>query len=361
MGIPHQPYSFLVKKLDSLIVAQDDKGRVRYSGTDASTVIQAAINALPADGGRVLIKAGTYTLTSAIEISKRWVFLHGEGRGTILRLADGANCAGIKILEGAGNLWIKQINLDGNKANQTVAVSGIHFAHTTTHYNSLLEKCAIWDWSADGITCDKLIYATVFRALYLETNDRSGLRALDGFNMCVVRDSYIYTNGNTGLHTVNSEGSQFFSNIIHGNSAHGHYHDRGYGLTISDVCRGNLIGIAFYRPTAGDGRNVAIGSAVYLNKRHGIIITNENYDVISGCEIWDNSQEAANSYDGVFLNNAIDTVVDGCRIGSAQQRYGVNEYGTSDYTLLDSCNLRGNTTGAHTVDALNSVVGDIIT
>jgi len=54
-GIPYQPYSFLIKKLGGLIVAQDDKGVIRFSGTDAS-VIQSAINALSAAGGTVFLK-----------------------------------------------------------------------------------------------------------------------------------------------------------------------------------------------------------------------------------------------------------------------------------------------------------------
>jgi hypothetical protein len=54
-GVPYQPYSFLVKKLNGLIVAQDDKGAIRFSGTDASTVIQYAVDALP-NGGTVFLK-----------------------------------------------------------------------------------------------------------------------------------------------------------------------------------------------------------------------------------------------------------------------------------------------------------------
>jgi len=52
-GIPYQPYSFLIKKLDGLIIAQDDKGRIRFSGTDAAKVVQATIDALTV--GKIII------------------------------------------------------------------------------------------------------------------------------------------------------------------------------------------------------------------------------------------------------------------------------------------------------------------
>jgi len=50
VGLPYQPYSFLIKKLDGLIVAQDDRGRIRFSGINATTVIQSAIDALTKGG-----------------------------------------------------------------------------------------------------------------------------------------------------------------------------------------------------------------------------------------------------------------------------------------------------------------------
>jgi len=58
VGIPYQPYSFLIKKLDGLIVAQDDKGRIRFSGTDAARVAQLAVDASPA--GSAVVMAGDF-------------------------------------------------------------------------------------------------------------------------------------------------------------------------------------------------------------------------------------------------------------------------------------------------------------
>jgi len=82
VGIPYQPYSFLIKKLDDLIVAQNDEGRIQFSGTDAATVIQAAIDALPdvstykltgqpsvtGKRGRIILKDGFYEGSQKLSI-----------------------------------------------------------------------------------------------------------------------------------------------------------------------------------------------------------------------------------------------------------------------------------------------------
>jgi len=62
-------------------------GGTEYSGRDAATVIQQAIDALTS-GGKVLIKAGTYDIASRIEL-KTDIALEGEGPGTILKAASG--------------------------------------------------------------------------------------------------------------------------------------------------------------------------------------------------------------------------------------------------------------------------------
>jgi hypothetical protein len=57
-------------------------GLVDFSSTDASEVIQKAINALP-DGGEVFIKTGVYRITKTISL-KHYVKIRGEGHSTLL-------------------------------------------------------------------------------------------------------------------------------------------------------------------------------------------------------------------------------------------------------------------------------------
>jgi hypothetical protein len=60
--------------------AKDAYGLIAYSGTDASTVINAALAATgyPHQGGIVYVKSGFYSLTSTLIIPS-WTTLQGEG------------------------------------------------------------------------------------------------------------------------------------------------------------------------------------------------------------------------------------------------------------------------------------------
>jgi hypothetical protein len=90
VGLPSYPYSFLIENRGNLIVAQDSRGRIRFSGTDAASVIQSAINALTS-GGKIFIKRGTYTINSTLTIpTTPGLKLEIEGEeGTILQHTAG--------------------------------------------------------------------------------------------------------------------------------------------------------------------------------------------------------------------------------------------------------------------------------
>jgi len=68
IGIPYQPYSFLIKNLDGRIIAQDDKGRIRYSNDDAELIIEEVLKDLKANGGGDLtLGRGKYSLKGQID------------------------------------------------------------------------------------------------------------------------------------------------------------------------------------------------------------------------------------------------------------------------------------------------------
>jgi hypothetical protein len=92
---------------------------------DASN-IQQALNALPAAGGTVYLKAGNFALANGIHISRSNVTIMGE-QGTFLRLDDHVNqpviLIGTDIVSPGENDTIKNIRIagleiDGNRSNQ---------------------------------------------------------------------------------------------------------------------------------------------------------------------------------------------------------------------------------------------------
>ena len=76
-----KPASYIIDKSgDTYRALNGTTGKIDYSGTDASTVIQSAINALDTVGGTVFIKSGQYPLNSPINLSYK-VRLVGEKIG----------------------------------------------------------------------------------------------------------------------------------------------------------------------------------------------------------------------------------------------------------------------------------------
>jgi parallel beta-helix repeat protein len=92
-------------------------GRIDYSGVDAATVIQSAIDALT-DGGLVVLRRGVYSLTRSI-IVRQGIDLLGE-QGAVLRVGDSSQNSTnpFNLLEVMGdNATIENIELDGNAAS----------------------------------------------------------------------------------------------------------------------------------------------------------------------------------------------------------------------------------------------------
>jgi parallel beta-helix repeat protein len=95
----------------SLVVAADGSGDY--------TTIADALAAVPAGGADVLVKRGTYTLANSEWIPAKTT-LRGEGQeATIIRLANGANSNVLVVETGADDVTIRDLTVDGNRANQT--------------------------------------------------------------------------------------------------------------------------------------------------------------------------------------------------------------------------------------------------
>lgn len=147
-------FDYKVEKVGSTVHAHGRSGLASYSGTDAYTVIQAAINALtPAGargsgGGKIHIAKGTYTLTNELQIigwegvaASNWdpysqLIIEGEGRSTVLYCnAAGKNTLLIKndasiglynIKLEAGSSARSALRLDAGGAQGEISVFGAH-------------------------------------------------------------------------------------------------------------------------------------------------------------------------------------------------------------------------------------------
>jgi hypothetical protein len=77
------------------------------SGTNDQTVINEAIGALPANGGTILLSAGTFSIASSINIASSNVSLEGTGVSTQFSVPAGTNISSVISVTGTGTVEVK--------------------------------------------------------------------------------------------------------------------------------------------------------------------------------------------------------------------------------------------------------------
>jgi len=153
-----KPASYIIRKNGSYVEAiNGSTGTIDYggandaggvSGSDASAVIQSAIDALP-DGGTIVIRRGTYNFDSGLTL-KRYIHLKGEGWGsTIFKFTHiDAPCINIDVdmyeAVEISDLWI-----DGNKSNTHAMIYGENMCNSA--FRRLMLQPSNYYYAGDGI------------------------------------------------------------------------------------------------------------------------------------------------------------------------------------------------------------------
>ena len=104
----------------TIVVGRTSNCQYYCDGTDDHVQIQAALDALPANGGKVLLREGTYTLGDSL-VMDSYQRLEGMGKGTILKAKNSLNKDMITTQTATFNRYTEIYNLtiDGNRANNT--------------------------------------------------------------------------------------------------------------------------------------------------------------------------------------------------------------------------------------------------
>jgi len=125
------PYSYIIfgedtdgdGVLDIIYAKNGLTGEIEYSGTDASIVIQKAINqsANLANGGKIFIRKGIYELSDTIKLKSN-IIIQGEGiEATRLKIKTGVYKNVIEAWGSADNyiknIVVMDLTVDGNWAN----------------------------------------------------------------------------------------------------------------------------------------------------------------------------------------------------------------------------------------------------
>ena len=196
------------------------------SGTCAD--IQAAIDNLPASGGQVVIKAGTYTCADSVVIDRDNVDLRGQGPATVLRLADHANLPLLVLGQTANdptitrsNIHVSDLTLDGNRENQD--------------FECYDDDCDAHQIRNNGITLRRVSDVLVERVTAVAARS-GGLVTEKGCRRVTVRDFAAIDSNFDGLAGYKTEDSRFTGLALYNNCAAGLSFDHDFDNNIiSDV------------------------------------------------------------------------------------------------------------------------------
>ncbi|MBA7657847.1 hypothetical protein ES703_65790 [subsurface metagenome] len=235
----------------TLIVAANDslnRNMANYvcDGVADDIEINAALNALPASGGRVMLSEGTYNIVDSITIPANNITLRGQGRSTLIDGDGLGNNEHAIVVSGVTNCVIKKL------AIQTKAGGGntIHCIALSNGCNSFtIESVTIVDSDSDGINISGTdILNGIIRDCSIEGADEWGIYCnmtgdmlrihirdcfitgcgLDGMKLFnvdygLVEGNTCYSNGNNGIYVLNTDYAKLADNICIGNIHRGIY------------------------------------------------------------------------------------------------------------------------------------------
>lgn len=297
--------------LTTSVIASGDGAHPR-----SCLAIQRAINKLPATGGQVVVRAGTYTCAQPIMIDRDNVDLRGEGPGTLLRLADGANSPVIVLGE-------------ADKPEPSVMHRNIRVSDLVIDGNRLKQDWECWEGDCDathfvrnnGITVRGVSDVLIERVVVFSARS-GGLVSERGTRRLTVRDFTAFDNHFDGLAGYKTEDSTFSGLYLYNNCA--------AGLSFDEDFDNNILSDVIIRrdensrcePLLPDGRvgifmrdsrnNVFHGIQIRNTREHGIFLaqrpgeetTAASGNTFSGVVVSDSGEPGGPSQAGLRVADA---------------------------------------------------------
>lgn len=278
----------------TIVVAADGSGHY--------TDIQDGIDALPAAGGVVYIKEGTYSITTSILIQKHYITVVGAGRATIIEATAGWAAGEPMIKVGGPNValqadyfHIEKIFLKGRKVAPATN-DGINFEDSD---RGRIIDCSIEDQGDKGISSGGTSEAIIIQGNFITGCAVGGIQS-------GADDSFM--NNNT-----------IISNGLH-------------GISLS-----------------GTNKNIITNNLINSNIRHGIAINSSHDNVVDGNIIKDNDFNDTVTYDGIYLSNSDNNIISNNRCED-NDRWEIN---ISNNTCDKNIVMGNHCLGADHVGAIN--------
>jgi parallel beta-helix repeat protein len=284
-------------------------------GTADQTEINAAITALPATGGEVVILDGTYNITAKINVAKNNVSIRGNGNATILkRMYNSSTGEGVITLTSRSGCKIANLQVDGNKASYTASNNfGIYLSSSSNN-------------TVTGNTCNN--------------NNNDGIRLYSSSNNTVTGNTY-NNNSNYGIYLYSSSSDNTVTGNTCNNNSTGIYLSSSSNNTVTgNTCNNTVTGIYLY---SSSNNNTVTGNTCNNNSNYGIRLSSSSNNTVTGNTCNNNSNY------GIRLYSSSNNTVTGntCIRGTGQtsdytsSQYTIQLGTTSNYNLISSNNCMG--------------------
>ena len=352
----------LVARSATLLVAASNASPQSRLGADfvcdgiADEVeIQAAIDALPSQGGRVLLSEGTFNIAAMISITRDNCLLEGQGMGdhregyadgiTVLSVADSIPDTPDPDHPGGVAIRVEQPSTYGY-----VEISKIKFYYTRP------AASGIWVHNSKNVWLSDLLF----------THTMMGFEFYE-CSSCTARNVWIRAYGT---------GPRHYGAFVRltGDSTLDDVHVEGSDAGKAGICLEHSVGNRLSRCWAAtsdigielnDSHTVSIDDCwADYNEGAGLLVHAGSHRVrVSGGSFYNNGRNAALAASlraGIYIDDSNDIVVTGAYLGSwhwagsPTQQYGVYETGTADYNSIAHCNVRGNVTAGILLSGANS-------
>jgi len=291
--------------------------QIQFSGS-ATFTIQAAINALE-NGGSVHIAAGTYFIDNALQIMKDNIWIDGEGWSTVLFLKDKKTSDVIIIdavtaKQSIEGVTLSNFRVDGNR-NNSAQGHGIKLNGNAT--------CSVFSCSLLSLRIMYCYYSGIYAA-YTSEIQYSGLQLGWNFNGIEIHNSSESRIDNCVVSTGYQDGIQIIDSSDIYVAANSEFQNR-YGIYLNNCNYSQIHAIMYY------------------NRQHGLYMANSQSNTI---EVISRASgvDGDGLYDGICIHNSNSNIVTNSFCmginASARERYGVNEYGTSDFNMISNVDTR---------------------
>ena len=276
-----------------------NRGQANYvcDGVNDHVEIQAALDALPATGGEVLLLEGTYYLAVGVSPNS-YQTLRGCGHNTILTVtANGQNVINVVSWAGAEKIGmvVTDLCIDCTLGG-AIGSRGINWEYVDF---SEIRNCRILHSSQIEINLENCDYDVI-----------SG-------NVC--------SSGFTGIRVASTTASIVMSNRVLNMTDAAMLISQATRCVISNnYLYGSVWGLEI---TSSSQENIFSGNACIKNQL-GILLSASNHNLVIANYITESSFDAHNSSDDIMLHNAdYNNIQDNtCRAGSLanKPRYGIN-------------------------------------